>query len=213
MSFDLEKCLLATLMAATLVSCSGDQAETADEQEEMNSGSNDLVPAPIQAPSPIELEETGNDGDLDETTAAVDNTSDDTTLESGSPSPEPVPPVASRSSVGPTYSCDGQLTNVERMVCDDSGLAGLEREMVARYNARRDASPASERDRYLSDQRRFLRQLRGCQTRACISSAYRPRIGELSQKTRAQDVKNIHRNCDLGRGGCELISLIRKSAA
>ncbi|MEO1169891.1 MAG: hypothetical protein AAFW97_14380 [Pseudomonadota bacterium] len=169
---------MVAALAIALASCSGGQS--ADEGEAQD----DLTPEPIQAPPPIQLEDAQGSDEVAETPVTTDDIADDTGLDSESPAPPPIQsidPPPSRSSIGPTYSCDGQLTNVERMVCEDSGLAGLEREMVARYNARRDASPASERDRHLADQRRFLRQLRGCQTRACISAAYRQRIGELSR--------------------------------
>ncbi|WP_442624712.1 lysozyme inhibitor LprI family protein [Parasphingopyxis sp.] len=163
-------------MAIALASCSGDQSVNDGEAQD------DLTPEPIQAPPPIQLEDAEDSGEIADAPVATDDLANDTGFEAESPAPPPIPaidPSPGRTSIGPTYSCDGQLTNVERMVCDDSGLAGLEREMVARYNARRDASPASERDRHLADQRRFLRQLRACQTRACISAAYRQRIGEL----------------------------------
>lgn len=177
MSFDLGRLILAA-MAIALTSCSGGQPADNGEAQD------DLIPEPIEAPPPIQLEDAeGSDGVAD-APVATDDIADDTGFASESPAPptiQSIDPPQSRSSIGPTYSCDGQLNNVERMVCEDSGLAGLEREMVARYNARRDASPASERDRHLADQRRFLRQLRACQTRACISAAYRQRIGELLQ--------------------------------
>lgn len=178
MNAGLGRFIFAAAIAIALASCSGDQSVNEGEAQD------DLTPEPIQAPPPIQFEDAQGSDEVADAPVATDDIADDAEFEAESPAPPPIQsidPPPSGSSIGPTYSCDGQLTNVERMVCEDSGLAGLEQEMVARYNARRNASPPSERDRHLADQRRFLRQLRACQTRACISSAYRQRIGELSR--------------------------------
>ena len=87
-----------------------------------------------------------------------------------------------RSSVEPSFDCGQSSSNVERMICSDSELAGLDARLAALYGeARRNAT---RRAMALTGQRAFLSRRNQCEDRQCVAFAYRDwidRIGEVTQ--------------------------------
>ena len=92
------------------------------------------------------------------------------------PAPEPVP---DRPSANPSFNCDNARTRGEIAVCDDPGLASLDRQMASQFNsAMSDAAPP-ERAMLEQSRNRFLRFRDGCRTNNCIVDAYRGRMREI----------------------------------
>lgn len=106
------------------------------------------------------------------------------------PTPRPVPvpraatpppaPTAERASASPAFNCRYAKTRGEIAVCNDDGLALLDRRMSSIYvDALRNASPGQyallhrTRDRFLGYRDR-------CANEACMAGAYRDRIREIS---------------------------------
>lgn len=105
------------------------------------------------------------------------------------PAPRPVPvpraetpppaPTAPRASASPAFNCRYAKTRGEIAVCNDDGLALLDRRMTSIYvEALREASPAQNallhrtRDRFLGYRDR-------CPNNACMAGAYRDRMREI----------------------------------
>ena len=80
----------------------------------------------------------------------------------------------------PSFDCSRARTRGEIAVCSDPGLAALDRQMAAQFNA---ALSRAERD-----QRRLLERTRGrflsyrdrCATNQCVAETYRSRMREIS---------------------------------
>lgn len=81
----------------------------------------------------------------------------------------------------PSFDCTQTISTVQRMVCDDVALAGLDREMADRFAAALSASPADTDAR--KRQRLWLASRDDCggtpEQRACVAAAYQRRILEL----------------------------------
>lgn len=96
------------------------------------------------------------------------------------PSASPPPPVAERASENPSFNCRFARTRGEIVVCNDRGLASLDRQMASQYvRAFGAASPAQRRllQRTRGD---FLRHRDSCPSDACIAETYRGRMREIS---------------------------------
>lgn len=104
------------------------------------------------------------------------------------PPPAPVAPPASaaeapepaaEASARPSFNCRYARTRGEIAVCEDSGLASLDRQMASQYvSALREAG--SEERRLLQQTRtRFLAYRDSCPNDSCIAAAYRGRIREI----------------------------------
>jgi hypothetical protein len=92
------------------------------------------------------------------------------------PQAEPRPPAAG---AGPSFNCRAARTRGEIAVCNDAGLASLDRQMAAQFaNAYAQASPA-QRALLQSTRSRFLAFRDGCRSDGCIADAYRGRMTEI----------------------------------
>lgn len=96
------------------------------------------------------------------------------------PPPEVRPPVAQTSSARPSFNCRYARTSGERAVCNDGGLAALDRQMAAQYFRAIASADAQQRRSLTNTRDRFLRYRDGCPNAACIADAYRGRMREIS---------------------------------
>jgi len=79
----------------------------------------------------------------------------------------------------PSFNCANARTRGEIAVCGDSGLAALDRQMAAQYNAAlRSADPGTRAELHRS-RNRFLGYRDQCPSDACIADTYRGRIREI----------------------------------
>ena len=79
----------------------------------------------------------------------------------------------------PSFDCDRARTRGEIAVCRDPGLAALDRQMAAQFNAAARQGTPAQRDVLERSRLRFLYRRDRCQTAACIAAAYRARMAEI----------------------------------
>lgn len=108
------------------------------------------------------------------------------TTEPGSVEPQPSqpsppasaapPPAASAS---PSFNCRFARTRGEIAVCNDGGLAALDRQMAAQFNSALSQADADERALLQRTRSRFLSYRDSCRSDSCIANAYRGRMTEI----------------------------------
>lgn len=89
---------------------------------------------------------------------------------------------------GPSYDCAAARGIIETLICQDPGLAALDRQMAAVYAAA-EQKASNEFPLVLKpEQRNWTKTRNGCWTsderRDCVSAAYRLRIAELQARYR-----------------------------
>jgi len=104
----------------------------------------------------------------------------------GSPVPQPAPPVAPAApssprptSARPSFDCADARTQGEVAVCNEAGLAALDRQMAAQYSRAFAVASPEERDILRQTARRFYAYRDRCPSNACIGDAYNGRIREI----------------------------------
>ena len=81
--------------------------------------------------------------------------------------------------VRPSFNCRYAQTRSEVAVCQDAGLAGLDRQLAANFNtAMRQGTPA-QREVLERSRLRFLYRRDRCATAGCIATVYRDRMREV----------------------------------
>lgn len=96
------------------------------------------------------------------------------------PSPPVMTPVVPRTSAArPSFNCAAARTSGEAAVCNDSGLAALDRNMAAEYAQAVAVSSPEQRDLLRETAHRFYAFRDRCQSRGCIADAYSGRIREI----------------------------------
>jgi uncharacterized protein len=91
-----------------------------------------------------------------------------------------------------SFNCEATTSAVERLICGDRELSGLDDQMAVWYRAvRRALLPESE----YGNQRRWLSERNRCQTGQCLKDLYESRIAEL-QKLADQPSEDGSRNRD-----------------
>ncbi|MBA3511356.1 hypothetical protein [Sphingomonas sp.] len=92
------------------------------------------------------------------------------------PPPQPSRPPATAS---PSFNCRFARSRGEIAVCNDGGLAALDRQMAAQFNSA--MAQADSRQRSLLQRTRsdFLRYRDNCPSNGCIAETYRGRIREI----------------------------------
>lgn len=93
------------------------------------------------------------------------------------PAEEPAPPPATAS---PSFNCSAARTRGEVAVCNDPGLAALDRQMAGQFNAALSGANARERALLQRTRGRFLSFRDRCRDNECIADAYRGRMREIS---------------------------------
>lgn len=99
------------------------------------------------------------------------------------PSPTPSQPTAPpppRSTASPSFNCANARTPGEIAVCNDPGLATMDRRMAGQFaGALSEASPAQRRI-LLRTRDSFLRYRDSCPSNACIAQTYQGRMREIA---------------------------------
>ena len=104
------------------------------------------------------------------------------------PAPAPAPPPPQESapapqpsgSARPSFNCSNARTRGEIAVCNDSGLAALDRQMASQfYSALRRADP-QQRSLLQSTRSGFLAFRDRCRSDGCVADTYRGRMREIS---------------------------------
>lgn len=95
-------------------------------------------------------------------------------------SPPPSPRPAARATASPSFNCRHARTRGEIAVCNDSGLASLDRQMASQFNrAMSNATPA-QRSLLQRTRTSFLSYRDSCPSAACMADAYHGRMREIS---------------------------------
>jgi uncharacterized protein len=74
--------------------------------------------------------------------------------------------------IGPSFSCKGNRTRVERMICDDPGLASQDRNMADAYRDAKSRTSQDKRASLESVRNKYLGQRNRCVDAACIGTTY-----------------------------------------
>jgi len=88
---------------------------------------------------------------------------------------EPAPPAAS-----PSFDCSRARTRGEVLVCSDPGLAALDRQMAAQFNAALSDADARQRALLNRTRNRFLSFRDRCRDSQCVAETYRGRMREIA---------------------------------
>jgi uncharacterized protein YecT (DUF1311 family) len=96
--------------------------------------------------------------------------------EQPAPQPEPAPPPRS---TNPSFDCDDARTRGELAVCNEPGLAALDRNMAAQYRRAIAAASPTQRAALVRTRDRFLGYRDRCQTNGCMRDAYVGRMQEI----------------------------------
>ena len=90
--------------------------------------------------------------------------------------PTPDAPAATAS---PSFNCANARSSGEVAVCNDAGLAALDRRMAAQFTSAMSDANAEQRANLQRSRDSFLRYRDGCTDNACIAETYRGRMREI----------------------------------
>ena len=90
--------------------------------------------------------------------------------------PAPDSPTATAS---PSFNCAAARTSGEVAVCNDAGLAALDRRMASQFASAMSDANAEQRANLQRTRDAFLRYRDGCSDNACIAETYRGRMREI----------------------------------
>jgi hypothetical protein len=130
-----------------------------------------VAPKPTATPAPpLNTADPGYDGPGEVAPAAPDV-----------PPVYPPPPARTEPATArPSFNCANAKTRGEIAVCNDSGLAALDRQMASHFNRAMAAATPGERTMLTRSRDRFLAFRDRCASDACIADAYRGRIAEIT---------------------------------
>jgi uncharacterized protein YecT (DUF1311 family) len=92
---------------------------------------------------------------------------------------EPGPPATAGPGARPSFNCQYARTRGEIAVCNDAGLAALDRQMAAEFSRAMAQGSAGERAMLQNSRGRFLSFRDRCGTNSCIADTYRGRMREI----------------------------------
>lgn len=96
---------------------------------------------------------------------------------------EPLPsepaPAAPAPRISPSFNCRNARTPGEIAVCDNAGLAALDRQMAAQFNNALSEADPGQRIVLQNTRSRFLAYRDRCRSDECIADAYRGRMEEI----------------------------------
>lgn len=106
------------------------------------------------------------------------------------PAPQPTAPVqqpapldtvqpAPAATANPSFNCGAARTRGEIAICADPGLASLDRQMAAQFNAAMSRGDSVQRGLLQRTRGRFLSYRDRCATDQCISQTYQSRMREI----------------------------------
>lgn len=93
--------------------------------------------------------------------------------------PEPEERSSAPATANPSFSCSAARTRGEIAVCNDPGLAALDRQMAGQFNAALSGADARQRALLQRTRGRFLTFRDRCRDNECIADAYRGRMREI----------------------------------
>jgi uncharacterized protein YecT (DUF1311 family) len=101
------------------------------------------------------------------------------------PAPAPAPPQAQpeppqTNMARPSFNCANARTRGEIAVCNDSGLAALDRQMASQFNSALQSADPRQRSLLRSTRSGFLAFRDRCRSDRCIADTYRGRMREIS---------------------------------
>ena len=96
------------------------------------------------------------------------------------PPAQPNPPVPPRpAATRPSYDCNAARTRAELAVCNEAGLAALDRQMAAQYSRAFAAASPEQREILRRSAQRFYAYRDRCPNTACMGDAYTGRMSEI----------------------------------
>lgn len=96
------------------------------------------------------------------------------------PAPEPgQQPVAATGTANPSFSCSAARSSGEVAVCNDSGLAALDRRMASQFNSAMSSADPEQRTVLIRTRDSFLRYRDQCPNNECIAQTYQGRMREI----------------------------------
>lgn len=95
------------------------------------------------------------------------------------PPPQDVGPPPPPATASPSFNCRFARTRGEIAVCNDPGLAALDRQMAAQYSSALAQADSGERALLQRTRANFLRYRDNCPSNACIAETYRGRMREI----------------------------------
>lgn len=93
---------------------------------------------------------------------------------------EPEAPPPPRSTASPSFNCANARSRGEIAVCNDPGLAALDRRMAAQFSSALSRATPAQRALLLRTRDAFLRYRDGCPSNACIAQTYQGRMREIA---------------------------------
>lgn len=102
------------------------------------------------------------------------------TPETAAPQAAPAPEPQATTTARPSFSCGAARTRGEIAVCEDPGLASLDRQMAAQFNRAMSEADGGKRALLQRTRNRFLSYRDSCRSDSCIADAYRGRMREIS---------------------------------
>ncbi len=95
------------------------------------------------------------------------------------PTPQP-PDQPAPVQANPSFDCGKASVRAETAICNDPGLAALDRQMAAQYNSALMQADRGQRKLLQRTRDRFLSYRNRCGTNQCIAETYRSRMREIS---------------------------------
>lgn len=96
------------------------------------------------------------------------------------PEPQPQPGPQQGGSANPSFNCSNARTRGEIAVCNDSGLAALDRQMASQFESAVRRADPRQRALLQSTRSGFLAFRDRCRSDRCIADTYRGRMREIS---------------------------------
>ena len=95
------------------------------------------------------------------------------------PAPPPETAAPDTSSANPSFDCRFARTRSEIAVCNNGGLASLDRQMADLYNRSLGQADPEQHDLLVRTRNRFLAYRDRCRSESCIAGAYQGRMREI----------------------------------
>ncbi len=91
-----------------------------------------------------------------------------------------VPPAPEESRANPSFDCDGAQGRAEVTICNDPGLAALDRQAAQQYRSALMEASQGQRRLLERTRRTFLSYRDRCATNQCIAQTYQSRMREIA---------------------------------
>ena len=101
-------------------------------------------------------------------------------VQPGQLSQQPQQQPAQPQAANPSFDCGNARSRSEVAICNDSGLAALDRQMAAQFNSGMSQADDEQRRLLKRTRDRFLSYRNRCADNACIAQTYRSRMNEIT---------------------------------